>query len=106
MTLSTAHVKWCFRSQGTPPVLLFAIILWGEVSPACTGALPCTVVTFSDVLRTGRASRAGWAQALIRPSDLATLVFTSGTTGQPKVLSSFENEGIGCRAHCFAPCMT
>ena len=65
--------------------LKFVAVLWGEASKESKEALSCAVLSFNEVL-----SRAG--NRSIRPvsmagNDLATLVFTSGTTGSPKVPS-------------------
>lgn len=82
--------NWCRGMQEPAPELRFVVVLWGEVTPECAAALPCPVVTFEEVLASGRAAAAaGWAPARVQPQDLATLVYTSGTTGQPKVL-------VGC----------
>ena len=72
------------------------VLLWGDVSAAASAALPCQVLAFQDVLQLGRSTRHGWRQAPVQGSDLATLVYTSGTTGQPKV--RLTQHGSGCAA--------
>ncbi len=74
----------CLSAQVAPSELRFVVLLWGDVSAAASAALPCQVLAFEDVLQLGRATRHAWRQAPVQGSDLATLVYTSGTTGQPK----------------------
>ena len=66
------------RVQG----LRFAAVLWGGVSDKCRFGLDCPVLEFTEVMARGRR---GFTPAALGPSDLATLVYTSGTTGKPKV---------------------
>ena len=66
------------RAQG----LRFAAVLWGGVSDKCRFGLDCPVLEFTEVMARGRR---GFTPAALGPSDLATLVYTSGTTGKPKV---------------------
>jgi len=65
------------------------VVLWGGVSAAAAEALDCPVLSFDDVLGWGRdhqnAVPSSADLAAIRPDSLATLVYTSGTTGSPKV---------------------
>ena len=63
----------------------FAICLWGEPSKEVRQKLACQVLSFQDVLDEGAASSSSFQMPDIRPSDLATFVYTSGTTGNPKV---------------------
>lgn len=69
--------------------LAFVVVLWGGVSAAAAKALDCPVLSFDDVLGCGRdhqnAVPSAADLAVIRPDSLATLVYTSGTTGSPKV---------------------
>ena len=62
--------------------LRFVAVLWGGVSDKCRFGLDCPVLEFTEVVARGRH---GFAPAALCPSDLATLVYTSGTTGKPKV---------------------
>lgn len=67
----------------------FAICLWGEPSKQVRQDLACQVLSFQDVLDAGASSASNFQMADIKPSDLATFVYTSGTTGNPKVCHSF-----------------
>ncbi|KAK9808885.1 hypothetical protein WJX72_005702 [[Myrmecia] bisecta] len=62
----------------------FVVVLWGGVSDTCRGALGCPVQTYDNVMASGRQSVHSFRPAAVRRSDLATLVYTSGTTGNPK----------------------
>lgn len=68
----------------------FVVVLWGGASAAAAEALDCPVLSFENVLAWGRdhpsaAGFGGDTLAALRPNSLATLVYTSGTTGSPKV---------------------
>ena len=67
--------------------LRFAVVLWGDVTDKCRFGLNCPVLPFTEVMARGRG---GFTPAPLQPSDLATLVYTSGTTGKPKVCSSAD----------------
>lgn len=60
------------------------VILWGDVTEACRAALPCPVLSFDEVLQRGGRDAADFAVVAPKPESLATLVYTSGTTGRPK----------------------
>lgn len=75
----------------------FAILLWsgkskGENNQSKTLDLPFPVHTYEEVMAAGRTSRQalaaadgrGHLNANIRPDDIATIVYTSGTSGNPK----------------------
>ena len=78
--------------------LRLVVLLWGEPSSpdgasghGSGGLLRCPVLTFDQVAEAGRSSSSSSlsSKSLSVPvapssSDLASLVFTSGTTGQPK----------------------
>lgn len=66
----------------------FVVVLWGEPSSKAKSSLPCPVVTFDEVLQRGRAGAHSFRPPPITRDTLATLVFTSGTTGNPKVRGS------------------
>lgn len=64
----------------------FIVVMWGQVpdSDATVAGLPCPVLTFDQILARGREAA---TPAVSPPTDgnsLATLVYTSGTTGHPK----------------------
>lgn len=65
-----------------------AVVLWGEAPAGAAerahGQL--VAVTFEQLMERGRQARAaGWQCAAPRRGDLASLAFTSGTSGKPKV---------------------
>eukprot|EP00850_Spirogloea_muscicola_P003928 SM000016S01916 [mRNA] locus=s16:540320:545600:- [translate_table: standard] len=79
--------------------LKFAVCLWGAAPAAGAGGLPFPVHTYQEILDAGRTSRQALAAAdghaarrqhsaaaCLRPDDVATLVYTSGTTGNPKAV--------------------
>ncbi|GFR52122.1 hypothetical protein Agub_g14636 [Astrephomene gubernaculifera] len=75
------------KQEGNPlAALRFVVVLWGETTPAQTEGLPCPVLSYSSVLESGAAVRrsGGFTPADVAPGDLASLVYTSGTTGHPK----------------------
>jgi hypothetical protein len=105
------------------PALKFAVVLWPEAAAKAKGraaadgaaaaaaaadalaalaaAAPCPVASLQDVLAAGRAAREGGAP--FQPyaagrDDVATLVYTSGTTGEARrVLAGGRGEGAGWR---------
>ncbi|KXZ51078.1 hypothetical protein GPECTOR_14g62 [Gonium pectorale] len=84
------------RSQDGNPLaeLRFVVQLWGQPNTARAAALGCPVLSYDAVLRAGREARSAGAFSppQVSPGDLATLVYTSGTTGHPKgVMLSHAN---------------
>ena len=67
--------------------LRFVAVLWGEPSQKDKEALACPVLSYTEVTETGKQNLTGFEAnpVKISGSDLATLVYTSGTTGNPKV---------------------
>ena len=63
--------------------LRFIIVLWGEVGASDMGQTDCPVYTFNNVME---KSKSEIVPVSISPDTLATLVYTSGTTGSPKVM--------------------
>ena len=69
--------------------LQFIVVLWGEASDRCTHQLDCPVYSFNDIIAKGQLDA---EFPHVTGDTLATLVYTSGTTGSPKV--------IPCRLAC------
>ena len=80
----------------------FAICLWGEPSKEVRNMLACNVLSFQDVLDEGAAAAAGFQMANIQRNDLATFVYTSGTTGNPKVHLTMLSQACTAMATCSA----
>ena len=75
--------------QGQEPGIRFAIVLWGELSDKCRTLLDCPVLSFADVLAKGHRASATFSPYPTTADQLATIVYTSGTTGNPKVNLDF-----------------
>ena len=69
--------------QGQESGTRFAIVLWGELSDKCRTLLDCPVLTFADVLAKGHRASATFSPQPLSGDQLATIVYTSGTTGNP-----------------------
>ena len=63
----------------------FAVVLWGEPSSEARQRLACPVLSFDGVLERGAGAVGAFQPAQLAGDDVATLVYTSGTTGHPKV---------------------
>ena len=72
-------------AQGQESGIRFAIVLWGELNDKCRTLLDCPVLTFADVLAKGHRASASFSPQPLSADQLATIVYTSGTTGNPKV---------------------
>lgn len=65
-----------------------AVVLWGEAPTAVAERAHGQLVamSFDQLMERGRqAVEAGWQRAAPQRDDLASLAFTSGTSGRPKV---------------------
>ncbi|GLI62125.1 hypothetical protein VaNZ11_004661 [Volvox africanus] len=76
------------RAQEPNPLrsLRFVVLLWGDCDPAHVSEVGFPVLSYNMVLQNGVAARqsGNFVPAVVAPEDLATLVYTSGTTGHPK----------------------
>ena len=77
--------------QGQAPGIRFAIVLWGEPNDKCRTLLDCPVLSFADVLAKGHRVSATFSPPPTSADQLATIVYTSGTTGKPKVCYYFKS---------------
>lgn len=75
------------------PTLKVAVLMLGEPGDLRHSGSSLTVQTMAEVSEAGhKAIQSGWGTAkqfqdrakAVRPDDLATIVYTSGTTGEPK----------------------
>ncbi len=62
-------------------------MLWGEPNDKCRTLLDSPVLSFADVLAKGHRLSNTFSPALLSGDQLASIVYTSGTTGNPKVAS-------------------
>ena len=82
-------IKWWIQGKERQKIA-FAIVLWGKPSARANQNLGCPILTFEDVMAKGQEARHSFQAVPAKQNALATLVYTSGTTGQPKVCS------LGC----------
>ena len=84
----------------------FLAVLWGQPTEKDKEALGCPVLSFDEVAEKGRQNLTGFEAnpVQISGSDLATLVYTSGTTGNPKVTLSCHNRLLSGPQKCHACC--
>jgi long-subunit acyl-CoA synthetase (AMP-forming) len=78
----------------------FLAVLWGQPTEKDKEALGCPVLSFNEVTEKGRQNLTGFEANPVRisGSDLATLVYTSGTTGKPKVTAYCHGRFLCCSA--------
>ena len=78
----------------------FLAVLWGQPTQKDKEALGCPVLSFDEVAEKGRQNLTGSEAnpVQISGSDLATLVYTSGTTGNPKVIAYCHDRLLWCSA--------
>ncbi|KFM23197.1 Long-chain-fatty-acid-CoA ligase FadD15 [Auxenochlorella protothecoides] len=69
--------------EGVPQrQLKFVVQLWGDVAEEARAALPCSVLSYAELL--ARGAETSLQRVDLTEDDLATLVYTSGTTGNPR----------------------
>ena len=78
--------------------LRFVAVLWGEPSQKDKENLACSVLSYGEVIEKGKQNLTGFEAnpVKISGSDLATLVYTSGTTGNPKVCGPYHQSHHCC----------
>eukprot|EP00227_Mantoniella_beaufortii_P006121 CAMPEP_0197614096 /NCGR_PEP_ID=MMETSP1326-20131121/59352_1 /TAXON_ID=1155430 /ORGANISM="Genus nov. species nov., Strain RCC2288" /LENGTH=848 /DNA_ID=CAMNT_0043182965 /DNA_START=77 /DNA_END=2624 /DNA_ORIENTATION=+ len=68
--------------------ICLVVILWGDCPSAVDARLAtqlsCPVLSFDDLIAAGAAAKEAATPPAVQPTDLATVVYTSGTTGTPK----------------------
>ena len=87
--------RWYNGVQGQESGIRFAIVLWGELSDKCRTLMDCPVLTFADVLAKGHRASADFSPEPLSADQLATIVYTSGTTGNPKVCTGNSEHHLG-----------
>ena len=63
----------------------FAITLWGQPSARARQTLDCPVLAWEEVMTRGKERQADFLATPVRGDTIATHVYTSGTSGSPKV---------------------
>lgn len=78
-------IRLCCGQQVPRPAVRFAVVLWGEPNDKCRSLLDCPVLSYAEVLAQGHRASEQFQSAPLSSDQLATIVYTSGTTGNPKV---------------------
>lgn len=95
-----AHAETLGAIRARLPALAHVI----QIEPRPLGLFPRDLTWYGELVGLGRSSRAGGAAffrhvTAVEPSQVASLVYTSGTTGSPKgVMLTHENFLSNCRA--------
>lgn len=82
---ATCAARYILRASGFNPAQP-SILLWCCAAPPCELDDPCTSITHTLLLLTCTNPHSAYVCAAPpKPEDLCTIMYTSGTTGDPKV---------------------